>query len=404
MPSDCFAGVAILRNKTILLQMKIIAYYLLLAGLTAAFFSCKKSKEASAPVVNPPVAGELVYTGYSDTALSIGRKGMAAVAWGNKIFFAGGMIETAAPSGPSQRTTSDKIDIYDVQTGKWSSAKLSHPSVYLAAAAAGSKVIFAGGADGDGHPWDSADIYDTLTGQIKTDKLSVGRYLLAAAATGNKIVFAGGCIVRPSAAVDIYDVQTGQWTTSALPDALYNLAGAAAGNTMVFAGGVNSSAAIVSDADIYDVQKGTWTKASLSEARMGLSAAAAGNKIVFGGGTTKMFAGSAAVDVYDVQSGTWSTAALNTPRILMAAAGIGDKVVFAGGSTSYEGPTNTVEVYDIKTGKIIPVSYLLKEKRVEAAAAATANKLLVAGGNLQVSIGASTNYTNYRTVDFFEWK
>jgi hypothetical protein len=64
------------------------------------------------------------------------REGTAAVSVGNLVIFAGGNHGSIL---------SDVIDIYNVNTGKWSVAKLSSPRKYITAVSAGNKILFGGG-------------------------------------------------------------------------------------------------------------------------------------------------------------------------------------------------------------------------------------------------------------------
>lgn len=69
---------------------------------------------------------------------------------------------------------------------------LSVARTYLAAAAAGTKIIFAGGFNGS-RVLNTVDIYDVTTRSWSSGPyLSVPRRYLTGAAAGNKIVFAGG--------------------------------------------------------------------------------------------------------------------------------------------------------------------------------------------------------------------
>lgn len=69
---------------------------------------------------------------------------------------------------------------------------LSVARANLAAAAAGTKIVFAGGENGS-QVFDTVDIYDVSTKSWSSGPyLSVPRTALAGAATGSKIVFAGG--------------------------------------------------------------------------------------------------------------------------------------------------------------------------------------------------------------------
>lgn len=85
------------------------------------------------------------------------RSNLAAAGAGNKIVFAGGSYEnclrrffylflTVSSSNGSNYFYST-VDIYDINTGQWNSSagQLSIARAYLAAAAGGNKIIFAGG-------------------------------------------------------------------------------------------------------------------------------------------------------------------------------------------------------------------------------------------------------------------
>ncbi|MHC4479008.1 MAG: hypothetical protein ACYTEL_25565 [Planctomycetota bacterium] len=89
-------------------------------------------------------ATDLVHT--TDT-LSQGRVHLAATTIGNKAIFAGGCNSIYAWSG----TVYEVVGIYDATTGFWSTATLSQARGCLAAAAVGSKDLFAGGLAGDNY-------------------------------------------------------------------------------------------------------------------------------------------------------------------------------------------------------------------------------------------------------------
>ena len=124
-----------------------------------------------------------VATGAWSTAqLSVGRQSPAAASVGNAALFAGGYIESvflcrerggwglvycckrveclrvlqfcgsACPATTSSLkrataggTVSNVVDVYNVATGAWSTAKLSMARVYPTAATVGNVVLFAGG-------------------------------------------------------------------------------------------------------------------------------------------------------------------------------------------------------------------------------------------------------------------
>lgn len=87
--------------------------------------------------------------------LSVARYSLAAAAANNKIIFGGGF---------NGSISLDVIDVDDVSTGVWSSTstgegRLYQARAYLAAASAGSTVVFAGGIASGA----TIDVYDALS-------------------------------------------------------------------------------------------------------------------------------------------------------------------------------------------------------------------------------------------------
>jgi hypothetical protein len=120
---------------------------------------------------------------------------------------------------------------------------LSLPRIWLAGAAAGNLILFAGGHPSGGYS-DRVDVFDTSTRSwLNTTNLSQPRHALAGAAAGNLVLFAGGVSSGGvSDRVDVFDTSTRSWlNTTNLSQPRYYLAGAAAGNLVLFAGGENSS-------------------------------------------------------------------------------------------------------------------------------------------------------------------
>lgn len=282
--------------------------------------------------------------------LSEPRVGLAAAAAGNKIVFAGGY---------NGNSVSNAVDIYDVSTGKWTTARLTEARRNLAGAAAGNKILFGGGYSNSGFS-NTVDMYDVITGKWSESHLSQGRYELSAAGTGDKVVFGGGHgSGPPSNLVDIYDVKTGDWTTAKLSEPKYWHTAAAAGNKIIFAGGYTGGNQLTSKmVDIYDISTNKWSTAQLSKGRRNLAAVGLGNKILVGGGVAgdvQSNSSSKIVDVYDVKTGKWTVMELSTGRMNLAAAGSGKKILFGGGAVSsysnssgYSVPSSVVDIYDIK--------------------------------------------------------
>jgi len=200
---------------------------------------------------------------------------------------------------------------------------------------------------------------------IPIGTLSKARAGMAVAAAGNKIVFAGGqsngctgswCEDWGSSRVDIYDVSTNTWSTAELSAHRYGIAAIAVGNKIFFAGGESGDGAfnsLYSNVDIYDVSTNTWSVASLSLPRSSIAVAAIGNKIFFAGGEFNWnYDNTNLVDIYDVSTNTWSTSQLSEARASISAVTVNQKIYFAGGQKEdrfYANPSNRIDVYDNAT-------------------------------------------------------
>jgi hypothetical protein len=209
--------------------------------------------------------------------LSAPRIKMTAAAAGNKILFAGGLGNT-----DHGFDVSDVVDIYDVSTGQWSVAHLSEARAVPTPVVVGNLVFFAGGVTRGGNNGGlvgvsaAVDIYNAATGQWTTASLSEPRGYVAAAATGTKVVFAGGYYTYGSndqglslywgtKTIDVYDMVSQQWSTDSLTIARGMAAAGATNKKLVVAGGAKGSSSIapgfydelvtpVRAADIYTVK------------------------------------------------------------------------------------------------------------------------------------------------------
>ncbi|MBS1598594.1 MAG: IPT/TIG domain-containing protein [Bacteroidetes bacterium] len=324
------------------------------------------------------------------TSISESKEALAAAASAGKIVFAGGLVNGGS-------FFSKTADIYDVNTGSWTSHQLTEEKSDLAGAAAGNMILFAGGRNNgaSGSLYSkTVDIYNALSGTWSSAQLSEARDFLAGAGAGDKILFGGGDIYYSNSGnifsnvVDIYNTTSGTWTTSQLSERRGYLAAAAMGNKIVFAGGLKAAspdALPTATVDIYDVLTDSWQTAQLSEARYNLTATAAGGKIFFAGGQTNSAIinsnyFSSTVDIYDVSANTWSVAHLSTKRTMLAATAIGNKVLFGGGDEGSVSYSQTVDVYDTDTGTWTTAQ--LSSKRRGLAAASSGNKALFGGGAL----------------------
>jgi hypothetical protein len=260
---------------------------------------------------------------------------------------------------------------------------LSLPRIFLDAASAGNKILFAGGYANSDHS-SRVDILDLSTHTWSIAELCVRRDAMAAVAAGNKIFFAGGEYgdgTWPVDSVDIYDVPTNTWTVAHLSVAGNDIAGTTVGNKLFFAGGDGgfSGAGRERTVDIYDLSTNSWTVASLSDPkRGGLSALTAGAKVYIAGGETMIVPGnswdnnwgaSKKIDIYDNSAGTWSTSTMVEGKVAMGSIVVNDKIFWAGGITgNYPNIYNSclVEIKDANTGNST-VQYLFKPQSNTAA-------------------------------------
>jgi len=135
---------------------------------------------------------------WSTTQLSVARSQMAAATAGTRAFFGGG-VTTGAPTF----LMSDRVDVYDSAVGPptdplaWSWTTLSIARASLSAAAFGDCVYFAGGITSDPvlGPGNT-DVVDVLQASTSTwspvQHLSLARHNLEGAAAGHHILFGGG--------------------------------------------------------------------------------------------------------------------------------------------------------------------------------------------------------------------
>lgn len=269
--------------------------------------------------------------------LSQARAYFAAAGAGNKILFGGG--------SPSNDKVSSRVDIYNTQTGQWTTDTLSLARTNLAAGAIGNKIVFAGGvainSSHQGYYSDRVDIYDTQTGQWTQATLSQPRYQdMKIVTAGNKLLIAGGATTTNYETVDVYDVQTNLWTTINLTGNTLNYMLACSSNSQIFFTTCSGSAANFTKLHIYHTANGQLNTIQLPVPVRSSAIAASGNKVVISAGimsdtlTRKVF-------VYDTQSGSFDTTSFNLPekRVSVTAAVAGNKILIAGGLGNNEMPS-----------------------------------------------------------------
>jgi hypothetical protein len=240
--------------------------------------------------------------------LSSARVSLLSASAGNKILFIGGYQK-----GPIYWNDLLPADVYDISKDKMVTHYL-HPDAYFqnfrfgaAIASVGDKILFGGGGDGVGDfQTDRVDIYDASTDKWSRANLSAPRELIAAATVGDKVLFAGG-VTPPSSygilkTVDIYDNTTNTWSTAELSQARMDINATTAGNKIYFAGGSLGNT-VSKTIDIYDATTGSWSASELAEAKAGIGGAYAGGKIYWAGGYTGVNTKSGKVEVRDINTG-----------------------------------------------------------------------------------------------------
>lgn len=227
--------------------------------------------------------------------LSKARTDIAVAVNGNKVVFAGGWYFDFSYNRPA----SNAVDIYDVSTGAWTTAKLSQKRQSISVASVGSKIVFAGGLPNSGTT-DRVDIYDVLTNTWSVASLSSPRYGMTVNVIGNKAYFASG--MGASNKIDVYNATTNSWSVINMPYNLANAAGAVVNGQLFYAGGYDATTYAVSDVlQMYDPATNIWTTGTISQARAGSNVISINNITLFAGGFTKVTypaTGSTRIDIY----------------------------------------------------------------------------------------------------------
>ena len=134
---------------------------------------------------------------------------------------------------------SDDVDIYNITTNTWTTARLSQARTSLrAATSSGNVAIFAGGLIAAGVSWilewhdRQLHIFCFLSNVDSCVYRDINLLLHLIARFLTRSLAAVG-----SSAVDIFDVLTGSWSTAQLNVPRFHLAAASVGNFAIFAGG-----------------------------------------------------------------------------------------------------------------------------------------------------------------------
>ena len=323
----------------------------------------------------------------STTSISRGgRRLFYPVVLGNFAFIGGGYDDTYEGSRRS-------VDMLDISNGTWTYFinVMGNARYYLAAAATGRKVLFAGG---NGHR--TVDFYDIISRTWTTNNagLAYGKDQLSAISVQELILFGGG--TSNGKYVDMYNTTSGTWTV--WPNGLYwnrYLMGAVTvGNLGFFCNGYDSSIGSSNYVDIFDYSSLSWYTTKMINYRYEGTCTAVASTVICAGGRYSGIV--ATVDLYDTIINTWSTGQLSTYRTSLASASSGCRAFFAGGNGSPTGHSNVIDVYlaTTRTWSVLDVG--LTSPRYQFGG-------FFVGGMIFFAGGYNDNYGIQNLIDFISF-
>ena len=225
----------------------------------------------------------------------------------------------------------ENVDVIDVVSNATTLQVGIEARNMLAAASSDGILMIGGGESSGAHEGsETVNVYDISTKSWSTARLSQGRKKLAAAGPRGAILFAGGFHNKWSDAVDIYDTKTKAWSHAKLSVARQYVGGGAYEDIAVFAGGQGAKDPQLTAVDIYNATGKKWTRTDMACGRMNAAVTSVnGYVLVGGGGVQHTLPGtlghrSCAVDMFHVSSATWSKANFSHLRTLVSTATMGD--------------------------------------------------------------------------------
>lgn len=287
---------------------------------------------------------------WTTAPFSQAREGMAVVSIGNKIFFAGGGTCLGMFGNGLLDLVYDNVDIYDAATNTWTFAQLSQPRTYMAAAAVGNKVFFAGGMGEDYEISNKVDIYDLTTSSWSVATLSEPRVDPRAVTVGDKIYIAGGYTDynSPSSKVDIYNASTNRWSISGLQELSGGVSGVVKGNEIYWAGQVVSQNTKMGKVEIWNTANNSITTHCLSYSRYAPVGVVRNNEVAFfvdNGWWDDFAIISNQFEIYNTETRQWSLGKLPLSLASPAIININNDIYIGGGKTAIY--TNTDKVYKL---------------------------------------------------------
>ena len=271
----------------------------------------------------------------------------------------------------------------------------------IKAAAAGNKIVFAGGTLVS-DLYHKINVYDLGTKTFTTTDLPFAAEVGGTAVLNNKIYVAIRNINATTnmAALLQFDPVANLWSTIYIPNYTNRRnidAVAAAGNKIIVVGGTRFANSFQSNytlVDIFNTQTNQWRTDTLHNRTqngnayvthdVGIAATVVGNSIYLAGGASDwggpwVSTYTSVINVYNAASDTWSIAPeLSIPRANMTQIEVDNKIYWAGGGISDGSPTNLVEIRDLNSGT--STFSCLSVPRTNATAVFKNNKIIFIDG------------------------
>jgi hypothetical protein len=327
-----------------------------------------------------------------ETTLNSARYGMESGILNGVAYFAGGL----------NPNLSNKIDVYNFNTNKWSYEILGETKSDLNVVATRSSILFAGGKKSDGEGSTLVDKYCSIERIWTQSTLSVGRYGLSGVNIGDMAIFVGGNGV--SNIVDIYDDASDIWFTTTI--GFSSQYGSAIGykSSVMYLGGDNLTVTvnkmnslnynkrkfkIDSFGQYNDVRKTkiehktTSTILKHEVTTIGAtfdygSGASLDNYVLFGTGSKNGSGYTDELNLYNGNDDSWSIINLSLGMEYTTIVGANDKFYIAGGK--YAGTQyNSVSIYNINT-HLWETQMTLSVARDNLSSGKCGNYLFFAGG------------------------
>lgn len=272
-----------------------------------------------------------IYSLGSSTTPAIARNATATI--GTRVYFVGGANFTTGITSASAMNA-----YWETSNNSWGVTTASTiKRAGLAAVAYGGKIYKFGGRNDSGTDLDSSEEVNPGVAVTAKQSMSVARWLMGAALVSDKAYVIGGQNAGNAALAtnEMYDITNDTWTTKAsMSTARRDVAVAAVGNFIYVMGGSTSGGAVSDLVEKYDTVNDTWsTVASMPRALRGCAVVVKGTNIhIFGGeaaGTTQV---TSCHYMYDTVENTWTAkAGCGKPRFQFAGGCIGDKIYLYGG-------------------------------------------------------------------------